>query len=119
VRGHTFLFSMAVCDAFLSCTRRQDLLVLLAFAFEDFSQFQDRNWQLMASFILEMVIRTVLYDGATVPNLENTIADLKSLRGRLTHRCHTLKDQHAQAAGMSRIEMCQRRSRSVHQENNF
>jgi hypothetical protein len=70
----------------------------------------------MAPFILEMVIRTVIDDGATVSNLENTIADLKSLRSRLTRRCRTLKDQHAQAAGMTRIEIYQLRSRLAHQE---
>jgi hypothetical protein len=37
VRGHIFIFSIAVFDRFLSCTRPQNLLVLLAFAFEDFS----------------------------------------------------------------------------------
>jgi hypothetical protein len=40
----------------------------------------------MAAFVLKMVIRTVIYDGATVSNLEDTIEDLKSLRGPLTRR---------------------------------
>jgi hypothetical protein len=56
----------------------------------------------MAAFIVEMVIKTVIYDDATVSNLEGIIADLKCLRGRLTRRCRTLKDQHTQAAGMAR-----------------
>jgi hypothetical protein len=41
VRGHTFQFSVVVFDAFLLCTRPRDLLVLLAFAFEDFNKFKD------------------------------------------------------------------------------
>jgi hypothetical protein len=99
--------------------RPQDLLALLAFAFEDFSQFEDQNWQLMAAFILAMVIRTVIYDGATVSNLEDAIGGLKSLRGRLTRRCRILKDQHAQAAGVARNEIYQLRSRIAHQEKQF
>jgi hypothetical protein len=70
----------------------------------------------MAVFTLEMVIRTVIYDDAAVSNLEDTIADLKSFRARLTRRCRTLKDEHAQAAGTTQIEICQLRSRLAHQE---
>jgi hypothetical protein len=46
VYDHTFRFSMAVFDAFLSCTRPQDLLALLAFVFEDFthSKTETGNW---------------------------------------------------------------------------
>jgi hypothetical protein len=73
----------------------------------------------MVAFILEMVSRTGVYHSATVSNLENIIADLKSLRGRLTRRCRTLKDQHLQAAGMARIEIYQLRSGLAHQEKQF
>jgi hypothetical protein len=110
---------MTVFDEFFSYTMPQYLLALLVFAFENLSQFEDRNWRLMAAFILEMVIRTVMYDGATVSNLEDTIADLKSLHGRLTRRCRTLKDQHAQAVGMARIEIFQLLFRLAHQEKQF
>jgi hypothetical protein len=49
-------------------------------AFEDFSQFSGKEWQLMAIFVLDMVSNGVVY-GKNRANLEEEIWRLRSMRG--------------------------------------
>jgi hypothetical protein len=101
-RGSSFLFSTAVFDAFFACTKPHDLVLLLALAFEDLGQLEDREWPMIAAFVLELIFSGVIYDKTAVDNLEEGIAALKSLRGRLTRRCHTMKGQQSEAASTAK-----------------
>jgi hypothetical protein len=62
VEGSSFFFSMAFVDRFLSISAVQDIVWALTIAFEDFSQFPGKEWQLMAVFVLDMVFNGVVYD---------------------------------------------------------
>jgi hypothetical protein len=90
VEGSSFLFSMAFFDRLLSISSVQDIVWALTIAFEDFSQFQGKEWQLMAVFVLDMVFNAVIYDENRA-NLEEEIRRLRSMRGELTRLCRTLR----------------------------
>jgi hypothetical protein len=116
VRGSSFLFWTAVFDACFACAKPHDLAVLFAFEFEDFGQFQAREWPLKAAFVLELIFSGVLDDKTAVDNLEEEIAALKSLRGRLTRICRTMKAQHSEAASTAKAEIHQLRAQLARQE---
>jgi hypothetical protein len=94
VRGSSFLFSLAVVDSLLGCRTIRDLVKLLAIAFEDFSGFPERNWSLMAAFVVEMIAKNTVGIEPTAANLETQITTLKSLRGKLTRKFRTEKANH-------------------------
>jgi hypothetical protein len=52
---------MAFFDRFLSVSSVQDIVWASTIAFEDFSQFPGKEWQLMALFVLDMVSNGVVY----------------------------------------------------------
>jgi hypothetical protein len=90
VDGSSFLFSIAFFDRFMSISSVQDIVWALTIAFQDFSQFPGKEWQLMAVFVLDMVFNGVVYDENRT-NLEEEIRRLRSMRGELTRRCRTLR----------------------------
>jgi hypothetical protein len=71
---------MAFFDRFLSISSVQDIVWVLTIAFEDFSQFPGKEWQLMAVFVLDMVFNGVVHDENRA-NLEEEIRRLRSMRG--------------------------------------
>jgi hypothetical protein len=118
VRRSSFLFSLAIFDHFHHCTTPNELTMLLTAAFDDFSQFEGRDWKQMATFVVEMIYRGVVYNETAVADLEETIADLKSLRGRLTRKFRAVKAEHSRDFALMRIEICRLRTkRTVEQEH--
>jgi hypothetical protein len=115
VASSSFLFSMAFFDHFLFISFVQDMIWALTIAFEDFSQFPGKEWQLMAVFVLGMVFNEVIYDENRA-NLEQEIRRLRSRRGQLTHRCLTLRKHHENDLLQCRTLFHQLRSRSADQE---
>jgi hypothetical protein len=93
VEGSSFLFSIAIFDRFLSISSVQDIVLALTIAFEDFSQFPEKEWQLMAVFVLDMAFNVVVYDENRT-NPEEEIRRLRSMPGELTCRCRTLRKDH-------------------------
>jgi hypothetical protein len=73
------------------CKTSPELIMLLTRTFNDVSEFEGRDWKQMAIFIVDMIYSGVVYDDTATVNLEETIADLKSLRGRLTRRFRPVK----------------------------
>jgi hypothetical protein len=82
---------MAILDRFLSISSVQDIIWALTIAVEDYSQFPGKEWQLMAVFVLDLVCNGVVYDENRA-NLEEEIRLLRSMRGKLTRRCRTLRN---------------------------
>jgi hypothetical protein len=80
VEGSSFLFSMTIIDRFLSISSVQDIVWALTIAFENFSQFPGKDWQLMAVFVLDMVFNGVVYDENRA-NLEEEIWRLSPCEG--------------------------------------
>jgi hypothetical protein len=108
--GSSFLFSTRIFDLFFSCGSSQDLVTLLGAAFEEFSQYPERQWQFMAVFVLEMAFARVVYDAATIDRQEAQIARLRSLRGKLTRRCRTRKEEYEAEIAALTIEVRQLRN---------
>jgi hypothetical protein len=94
VRGSSFLFSLTVVDSVFGCRTTRDLVALLAKAFQDFSEFPERNWPLMAAVVVEMIAKNIVRPEPTAANLETQITTLKSLRGKLTRKFRTEKANH-------------------------
>jgi hypothetical protein len=76
---------------------------------EDFSQLESRDWTVLAIFVFELIYKRVVYNEMAVIILEESIADLKSLRGRLTRKFRTLKARHVQDASVMPIKICELR----------
>jgi hypothetical protein len=105
VRESSFLFSLAVVDSSFGCRTIRDLVTLLGIAFDDFSQFPERNWQFMAAFVVEMIAKSVVRIPPTAVNLESQITALKSLRGSLTRKFRTVKADHEREKSELRMEI--------------
>jgi hypothetical protein len=116
VKDSSFLFSLWVFDAFFGCRTVRDLRALLAIAFHDFAQMEGADWSLMAAFVLELIFNGVVYDKTAMDNLEESIAALKSLRGRLTRRCRTIKAQHSETDATAKAEIRQLRAQLAREE---
>jgi hypothetical protein len=116
VRGSSFLFSMAVVDTFFGCRTVRDLVKLLTVALQDFSHFLEPEWQFMAAFLVEMAFKGVVREKTTVANLEEKIAELKSLRGRLTRKCRSVKEVYERKSFAYRLEACRLRRQLNKQE---
>jgi hypothetical protein len=82
---------------------------------EDFRQFPGKEWQLMPVFVLDMVFNGVVYE-ENRPNLEEEIRRLRSMRGKLTRRCRTLRKDHENDLLQCRTLLRQLRSRFADQE---
>jgi hypothetical protein len=93
VHRPSFLFSLAIFDRLFSCSSIQDLIPVLALAFDEFSRYPDRQWQIMAAFVLEIAFESVVYDAETIGKSQEEMTRLRSLRGRLTRRCRTVRDE--------------------------
>jgi hypothetical protein len=52
---------MALFDEFMLICTAQEVLWAPTIAFEDFRQFQGRQWQFTAVFVLDMVFNGVIY----------------------------------------------------------
>jgi uncharacterized coiled-coil protein SlyX len=61
LRNLDFLFSAPLFEALRLCNTVPDLAALLNHALEDLSQRKGRDWQPVALFVMEMVIRSVLF----------------------------------------------------------
>jgi hypothetical protein len=92
-----FLFSPMLRESFDWCQDAADFAAFLVQAFADFSQQDRPDWAPMAIFILEMAVKNVMrslpqYEDLhemglqeKVVRLEQRIAALKSLKGKLLH----------------------------------
>jgi hypothetical protein len=105
---------MAFFDCFLSISSVQDIGWALTIAFEDFSQFPEKEWPLMAIFVLDMIFNGVVYDENRA-NLEEEILRLRSMPGQLTRRCRILRKDHENDLLQCRTLLRQLRSRFADQ----
>jgi hypothetical protein len=71
------------------------------------SQRDDRNWQPMIIFVLEVAASRVVYRRVVenVAEVEEEMGDLKSVRGQLMRRCRTLKEDHRKYLSQIRIRL--------------
>ena len=121
IRCNSFLFSLGVFDALFSCKSVTDLVCVLGLAFQDFSLSANDQWQFMAVFALEIGCKGVVYEENTiakladrtnvVAGLEDEVARLNSLRGRLTRTCRTIHRQNDEEIAAMRQELRVLRSR--------
>jgi hypothetical protein len=107
---NSFLFSVRLFDCLFSCKSVPGLVYLLAVAFEQFSQYPGRQWQLMAMFVLEIGFKGVVCDTKTIEKLEDEITRLRSLRGRLTRTCRTIREENDREMASMREQLRQLRS---------
>jgi hypothetical protein len=84
VRSAEFLFSSPALEDLCSGRNVSELIALLTHVFESLSQCDDRDWQSMAIFVLEMAASRAVYRRIeeNVAELEEEIGDLKSVRGQ-------------------------------------
>jgi hypothetical protein len=115
VEGSSILFSMAFVNRFLPISSVQDIVWALTIAFEDFSQFPEKEWQLMAVFVLDMAFNGAVHDENRA-NLEEEIQCLRSMRGQLTPGCRTVRQDHENDLLQCRTLLRQLRSRFADQE---
>jgi hypothetical protein len=64
------LFSSPAFEDLSFCTNVQELVALLTHVFESLNQSDDRDWQMMAIFILEMAT-----SGAVYRRIEENVAE--------------------------------------------
>jgi hypothetical protein len=79
VQDCSFLFSLGVFNQFHDCPSGSELVRILTVAFEDYSNYSDRQWEFMAIFVLELAFKHVVHDPQTIEKLHDEIARLKSL----------------------------------------
>jgi hypothetical protein len=105
VRNAEFLFSSPALEDLCSCANVQELVALLTHVFESLSQRDDRDWQPMAIFVLEMAASRAVYRRIeeSIAELEEEIGDLKSVRGQLMRRCRTLKEDQRRHLSQTRV----------------
>jgi hypothetical protein len=115
IESWSFLFSLTVFDNVFSIHTIQDLARVLTIAFEDYRQFPDGQWQLMVGFVLELAFSSIVYD-RNRDSLEEEITRLRSMRGKLTRRCRTLKKESADELSECHTMMHQLRSLVADQE---
>jgi hypothetical protein len=87
VQSSSFLFPLGVFNRFHCRTSGWELVHILTVAFEDHSNYSDRQWEFMAGFVLELAFKCVVHDAQTIEKLHDEITRPKSLRGWLTGRC--------------------------------
>jgi hypothetical protein len=103
------LFSIAGFHGFRFCTTILEAVELFTRAFHEFSQRDNRDWQSMALFVMQMVaersmcLRIPLRRIEPDMELENQIWTLRSARGQLMRRCRTVKEQHTESVCALRV----------------
>jgi hypothetical protein len=106
-RNHPILFSESALKDLCSCTNGQALATILTPIFEDLSQCEERDWQPVVLFVMEMAANGAVYRRCPerVAELEEQIGDLNSVRGRLMPRCRTLKEDHIEYVSQTRVKL--------------
>jgi hypothetical protein len=87
----------------------------LTIAFEDFSSFPGKEWQLMPVFVLGIIFNGAVYDENRA-NLEEEIRRLRSMRGQLTRGCRTVRKDRENDLLQCQTLLHQLRSRFADQE---
>jgi hypothetical protein len=106
-RNHPILFSELGLNDLCSCTNVQALAAILTHPFEDLRQPEERDWQPLVLFFMEMSANGAVYGRCPerVAELEEQIGDLKSVRGRLIRSCRTLKEDHIEYVSQTRVKL--------------
>jgi hypothetical protein len=106
-RSNSFLFSVRLFKCLFSCKPVPDFASFLAAAFEHFSQYLGRQWQLMYVFFLEIRLRRTVSDSKIIAMLEDEITRLNSLRERLTRTCRIIREEHDRELAVTREQLHQ------------